>query len=148
MVLALASVSLRRRACRIGEKLYFTTEARSHRVFLNLCTEFSVSLSLCGFKISLLRPEWSSHRRPGCCRQCQCCHQTGFRYLSHCLRSLSLSKSHRPAQQPWLRQSAWQQRQSSPAWPSSRVYSPVACASSFSEATAGPVISFWCVFGL
>ena len=96
--------------CRIGEKLYFTTEARSHRVFLNLCTEFSVSLSLCGFKISLLRPEWSSHRRPGCCRQCQCCHQTGFRYLSHCLRSLSLSKSqslsksHRPARQPWLRQ--------------------------------------------
>ena len=51
-------------------RIYFTTEARSHRVFLNLCTEFSVSLSLCGFKISLLRPEWSS-------RQCQCCHRPG-----------------------------------------------------------------------
>ena len=146
MVLALASVSLRRRACRIGEKLYFTTEARSHRVFLNLCTEFSVSLSLCGFKISLLRPEWSSHRRPGCCRQCQCCHQTGFRYLSEPVEEPPPSSA--ALASAICLAAASVQPSLATLFSSSRVYSPVACASSFSEATAGPVISFWCVFGL
>ena len=28
----------------LGEELNFTTETRRHRVYLNLCTEFSVSL--------------------------------------------------------------------------------------------------------